>query len=78
MEVMDDRYGEKSIVMVSQLPVNEWHGVIGDNAVADAILDRIIHNSHRLELGGESMRKVVAEKQIKEENGGNSRDVTGF
>ena len=69
MEIMDDRYGESSTVMISQLPVNEWHGTIGDNTVADAILDRLVHNSHRLELGGESMRKVVAEKK---ENGGDS------
>ena len=56
----------------------EWYryGVIGDNTLADAILDRIVHNSHRLELGGESMRKVMAETEKpgseKEENGGNS------
>ena len=68
MEIMDDRYGESSTVVISQLPVSEWHGMIGDNTVADAILDRIVHNSHRLELGGESMRKIVAEKE--EENRG--------
>lgn len=66
MEIMDDRYGESSTVMISQLPVSEWYGVIGDNTVADAILDRIVHNSHRLELGGESMRKI----RETEENGG--------
>ena len=65
MEIMDDRYGESSTVVISQLPVSEWHGIIGDNTVADAILDRIIHNSHRLELGGESMRKTKG----MEENG---------
>ena len=69
MEIMDDRYGESSTVMISQLPVSEWYGVIGDNTVADAILDRIVHNSHRLELGGESMRKAAAEKK---KNGGDS------
>ncbi len=69
MEIMDDRYGENSTVIVSQLPVSEWHGTIGDNTVADAILDRIVHNSHRIELGGESMRKVEAEKK---KNGGDS------
>ncbi len=67
MEIMDDRYGESSTVVISQLPVSEWHGIIGDNTVADAILDRIVHNSHRLELGGESMRKIVAEKEAKQE-----------
>ncbi len=77
MEVMEYRYGESSTVIVSQLPVSEWHGVIGDNTVADAVLDRIIHNSHRLELSGESMRKAVAQKQAEGENGGDPRDVTG-
>lgn len=65
MEIMDDRYGESSTVMISQLPVSEWYNSIGDNTLADAILDRVIHNSHRLELGGESMRKIVAEKEEK-------------
>lgn len=63
-------------MMISQLPVSEWYGAIGDNTLADAILDRIVHNSHRLELGGESMRKMMAEakKQSSErkESGGNS------
>ncbi len=63
MEIMDDRYGENSTVIISQLPVSEWYAAIGDNTVADAILDRLIHNSYRLELGGESMRKVVAQKE---------------
>jgi DNA replication protein DnaC len=48
--------------------VNEWYGTIGDNTLADAILDRIVHNSHRLELGGESMRKT----KETEEKGGSS------
>ena len=76
MEILDDRYGESSTVMISQLPVSEWYGAIGDNTLADAILDRIVHNSHRLELGGESMRKIEAEKAEKqalkkEKTGGN-------
>ena len=52
---------------------HKWYGAIGDNTLADAILDRLVHNSHRLELGGESMRKTK-EKQVveTEENGGNS------
>ena len=76
MEILDDRYGESSTVMISQLPVSGWYGAIGDNTLADAILDRIVHNSHRLELGGESMRKIEAEKTEKqalgkEKTGGN-------
>ena len=58
MEIMDDRCGESSTLIISQLPVSEWYGSIGDNTLADAILDRVIHNSHRIELGGESMRKT--------------------
>lgn len=48
-------------MIVSQLPVSEWFAVIGDNAVADAILDRVVHHSHSLELGGKSIRKVLAQ-----------------
>ena len=70
MEIMDDRYGESSTVMISQLPVSEWYSAIGDNTLADAILDRIVHNSYRLELGGESMRKVMEAKEKRQRNGG--------
>lgn len=55
--------------MISQLPVSKWYGTIGDNTLADAILDRIVHNSHRPELGGESMRKIGAEKTEKQASG---------
>ena len=61
MEIMDDRNGNTSTVMISQLPVNEWYQSIGDNTLADAILDRLIHNAHRIELKGESMRKVQSD-----------------
>lgn len=57
LEVMDDRYGKSSTVVVSQLPTEEWYGSLGDNTLADAILDRLMHNAHRLQLKGESMRK---------------------
>ena len=57
MEIMDDRHGSASTVMVSQLPVDQWYVTIGDNTLADALLDRLIHNAHRLSLKGESMRK---------------------
>ena len=63
MEILDDRYGESLTVMISQLPVSEWYFAIGDNTLADVILDRIVHNSHRLELEGESMRKAMAERK---------------
>jgi DNA replication protein DnaC len=57
MEIMDDRHGSKSTVMISQLPTDQWYAAIGDNTLADAILDRLMHNAHRLPLKGESMRK---------------------
>lgn len=57
LEVMDDRYGKSSTIVVSQLPTEEWYGSLGDNTLADAILDRLMHNAHRLQLRGESMRK---------------------
>lgn len=58
MEIMDDRHGNTSMVIISQLPTEQWYESIGDNTLADAILDRIMHNAHRLKLKGESMRKI--------------------
>jgi DNA replication protein DnaC len=58
LEIMEDRYGFSSTVLTSQYPVAEWHTLIGGPTLADAILDRIDHNSHRIELKGESMRKI--------------------
>ena len=57
LELMDQRYGRTSIAIVSQLPVAQWHAALGDATLADAILDRVVHNAHRIELKGESMRK---------------------
>ena len=57
MEIMDDRHGATSTVIISQLPTDQWYASIGDNTLADAILDRLMHNAHRLTLKGESMRK---------------------
>jgi DNA replication protein DnaC len=56
MEILDDRHGLGSTLITSQFPVDEWHGVINDATVADAILDRLVHNAYRLKLEGESMR----------------------
>jgi DNA replication protein DnaC len=58
MEIMDDRHGCSSTVMISQLPTDQWYQSIGDNTLADAILDRLMHNAHRIKLKGESMRKL--------------------
>jgi len=60
LEILEDRHGRKTSVFVSQLPATNWHEVIGDPTIADAICDRIIHNAHRIELKGDSVRKIYA------------------
>ncbi len=60
LEVIEDRHGRGSTIITSQLPTTHWHDIIGDPTLADAILDRLIHNAHRITLKGESMRKKVA------------------
>ena len=57
MEIIEDRHSNRSTIFTSQLPVAEWHEVIGEQTVADAILDRVVHNAHRMELIGESLRR---------------------
>ena len=57
MEIIEDRHGKKSTIIASQLPVAKWYEIIGESTIADAILDRLIHTAHRLELKGESLRK---------------------
>jgi DNA replication protein DnaC len=57
MEIVEDRHGIRSTIIASQLPVTLWHEVIGEETVADAILDRIVHDAQRIELTGESLRK---------------------
>ena len=57
LEIVDDRHGRGSTIVTSQLPVDHWHEVIANPTIADAILDRLVHNAHRLTLKGESMRK---------------------
>jgi len=61
MEIMDDRHGVQSTLIISQLPTDQWYNAIGDNTLADAILDRLMHNAHRWALKGESMRKRLKE-----------------
>ncbi|TKB50302.1 transposase [Ferrimonas sediminicola] len=58
LEVMEERYRRGSTVIASQLPISEWYQMISNATVADALLDRLLHHSHRLELKGESMRKL--------------------
>lgn len=59
MEIMDDRHEHSATIMISQLPTDQWYQAIGDNTLADAILDRLMHNAHRINLKGESMRKKL-------------------
>jgi len=58
LEILDDRYGRSATMVVTQVPVTDWHSRIPDPTISDAVLDRLIHNAYRLELKGESMRKV--------------------
>jgi DNA replication protein DnaC len=63
LDVIEERHGRGSLIIASQLPFQDWHETLPDPTVADAIMDRIIHNSHRILLTGPSMRKVLANKQ---------------
>lgn len=68
LEILDDRHQSASTIITSQLPLQHWHDFIGDPTFADAILDRLIHNAHKIELKGESMRKkrsVLLEREEK-------------
>lgn len=60
LEILDERYGRRSTLVAAQVPVGQWHEVIADPTLADAILDRLVHNAHKIDLKGESMRKVTS------------------
>lgn len=62
MEMIEDRHGKSATVITSQLPVKQWYEVIGEKTIADAILDRLVHSAHRIELKGESLRKKFNNK----------------
>jgi DNA replication protein DnaC len=62
LEIMENRHGRASTLPTSQLPVAQWHQVIGEPTIADAICDRIVHTAHRFELKGESFRKFYAHR----------------
>ena len=57
LELLEDRYASRSTLVTSQLPLAQWHELLGDPTLADAILDRLVHNAYKLELKGSSMRK---------------------
>lgn len=63
LEIVDDRYDKGSLLITSQVPVSQWHDVIANPTLGDAILDRIIHNAHRIELKGDSLRRRAGEKK---------------
>jgi len=63
MEIIEDRHGKHATIIAAQVPVDKWHRVIGQSAIADAILDRLAHSAHRINLSGESLRKRKKGKQ---------------
>lgn len=71
MEIIEDRHGKASTIITSQVPISKWHDIIGEQTIADAILDRIVHGAHRIEMKGESLRKKKSpqkDEQIELEN----------
>jgi DNA replication protein DnaC len=60
LEILEDRYGSRATIITSQLPLDQWHDIIGDATLADAIMDRLVHNAYKINLTGESMRKKQA------------------
>jgi DNA replication protein DnaC len=60
LEIVEDRYNAGSLIITSQVPIDHWYEIVGDPTLADAILDRAVHNAHRIELKGESLRKPPA------------------
>lgn len=65
LEIIEDRHGKKATIIASQIPVTKWYDMLEDQTIADAILDRLVHNSHRVDLKGESMRKKQAKDKTK-------------
>jgi DNA replication protein DnaC len=69
LEILEDRHGAHSTIVTSQLPIDQWHASIGDSTLADAIMDRLVHNAYKITLKGESLRKtkadLTADKEIK-------------
>ena len=65
LEIVDDRHGRASTIVTSQLPVGLWHEHIGSPTIADAVLDRLVHSAHRIELKGESLRKLASVSALK-------------
>jgi len=66
MEIIEDRHGKSSTIITSQIPISKWHEIIGEQTIADAILDRIVHDAHRIEMKGDSLRKKKQKKSEEE------------
>src|SRR5437016_1738451 len=66
LEILEERYGRRSTIITSQIPLDKWHELIGDPTYADAILDRIVHNAHRINLTGHSLRRPRSNKPSKD------------
>ncbi len=64
LEILEDRHGIRSTIVTSQLPIEHWHEAIGNPTLADAILDRLIHNAHKIQLKGGSMRKIKTDRSV--------------
>ena len=70
LEILDDRYDKSATIITSQLDVQQWHAFLDDPTLADAILDRVVHNAYHLDLSGESIRKLKALRAKNAKNGG--------
>lgn len=67
LEIIEDRHGKRSTVIASQVPVAKWYDMLEEQTIADAILDRLVHSSHRIEIKGDSMRKKVKKETASKE-----------
>lgn len=76
LDILEDRAGVGATLIATQVPIAQWHGRIGDPTIADAILDRLVHNAHRIELRGESMRKLRARRDEGGSNSGSSEPAS--
>lgn len=74
LEIFEDRYDRRSTLMTSQLPVQDWHKLLPDPTLADAILDRLVHNAHRIDLTGDSMRRTKTAKKGSDESASIAKD----
>ena len=68
MEILDDRYTVRSTIATSQYPLDQWYETMEDPTLADAVLDRLVNNAHKIALTGESMRKVKGQKELEHEH----------